>query len=53
MATGNTILLGPNEEENDLKHELIHVKQHEKLPFVYQILYYYETFKYGYRKNKY
>lgn len=53
MATGNTILLGPREEEHDLEHELIHVRQHGKLPFVYPIFYYYETFKHGYRKNKY
>lgn len=52
MAAGNTILLGPLEEENDLKHELIHVKQGEKLPFIFPIFYYYETFKHGYRKNR-
>ena len=52
MASGNTVLLGPREEEQDLEHELIHVNQHNKLPFIYPVFYYYESFKHGYRMNK-
>ncbi len=52
MAAGNCVLLGPREEEHDLEHELIHVRQHTQLPFVYPIFYYIETLKHGYRKNK-
>lgn len=53
MAIGNSILLSPREEEHDLEHELIHVKQHNHAPLIYPILYYYQSWKYGYRKNKY
>ena len=52
MASGSTVLLGPREEEHDLEHELIHVRQHNELPFIHPIFYYYETFKHGYRMNK-
>ena len=52
MASGNTALLGPLEEGHDLEHELIHVRQHNKLPLIYPVFYYYETLRHGYRKNK-
>ena len=52
MASGNTILLGPREEEHDLEHELVHVRQFAKLSFVYPIFYIFETLKHGYRNNK-
>lgn len=53
MASGNTILLGPKEEERDLEHELIHVRQFSKLPLIYPLFYYFEILKHGYRNNKY
>lgn len=49
---GHTILLGPRELKNDLEHEIIHVKQAERYPVIYQFLYLYETLKYGYRQNR-
>lgn len=52
MAAGSTVLLGPKKEKNDLEHELIHVRQYQRSPFIYPIFYYLETFKHGYRKNK-
>ena len=52
MAAGNTILLGPKEEVHDLEHELIHVRQHNELPFIYPVFYWIETLKHGYRNNK-
>jgi len=52
-TTGHVILLGPHLEKNDLKHELIHVEQFEREPFIHPFLYYSETFRKGYRMNKY
>lgn len=53
MASGNTVLLGPREEEHDLEHELIHVRQHNNLPFIHPFLNVYQNMRYGYRMNKY
>lgn len=52
MTIGHTILIGPKEMENDLAHELIHVEQYTKYPFIFPVLYYWELVKNGYRKNK-
>lgn len=53
MTIGHIILLSPKILKNDFEHELIHVKQYEREPFIYPFLYYYQMFKNGYRKNKY
>lgn len=53
MTVGHVILLGPKTEALDLEHELIHVKQYEKMPFIFPFLYYLELFKKGYKNNKY
>lgn len=53
MTIGHTILLSPKIKEKDLEHEIIHVKQYEKMPIIYPILYYIELYKKGYRNNKY
>ena len=53
MAIGHVVLLGPNLEDKDLEHELIHVRQHERAPLVQPILYYIELIRKGYRNNKY
>ena len=53
MTIGNVILLSPKIENKDLEHELIHVKQYERMPLIYPILYYIELIKKGYRNNKY
>lgn len=53
MTVGHVILLGPKTEPLDLEHELIHVKQYEKMPFIFPVLYYLELFKKGYKNNKY
>ena len=53
MAIGNVILISQRVEKGDLKHELIHVKQHDRAPLIYPILYYFELWRHGYRKNKY
>ncbi len=52
-ATGHVVLLGPNVEDKDLEHELIHVEQYSRAPLIHPILYYIELFKHGYRNNKY
>ncbi len=53
MAIGHTVLLGPNLEDKDLEHELIHVEQYERMPLVQPFLYYFELLRKGYRNNKY
>lgn len=45
ITNGNVISLGPLEEENDLYHELIHVQQYMRLPFVYPFFYAAEVMK--------
>lgn len=52
-VTGHTVLLGPDADNADLDHELIHVDQWIRAPFIHPFLYYIEYFKHGYRQNKY
>ncbi len=53
-TNGNVVLLGPLKEKNDLHHELIHVQQYMRWPFVYPFLYAVEVFKHGSSpRNKY
>lgn len=50
---GQAILLSPQTEKNDLKHELIHVKQYERLPMLFPFFYHIEYIKKRYKYNKY
>jgi aminoglycoside phosphotransferase (APT) family kinase protein len=53
MTVGHVVLLGPNLENKDLEHELIHVEQYQRLPFIFPFLYYIELIQHGYINNKY
>jgi len=53
MAIGSVVLLGSNALDKDLEHELVHVEQSQRMPFIFPILYYIELFRRGYRNNKY
>jgi hypothetical protein len=53
MAIGHVVLLSPKIENRDLEHELVHVRQYERMPLVQPILYCIELFRKGYRNNKY
>ncbi len=53
LANGNVVQLGPLADEKDLVHELIHVQQYEREPFVHFFLYSLESARHGYRNNKY
>ncbi|MEK7063490.1 MAG: hypothetical protein AAB955_02245 [Patescibacteria group bacterium] len=53
MAVGHAVLLGPNLEDKDLEHELVHVEQFARMPLVHPFLYYTELLRKGYRANKY
>jgi hypothetical protein len=53
LVLGNVIILSQYANEQILIHEMIHVKQFEKMPFIFPILYLYENYKNGYEKNKY
>lgn len=50
---GNVILLGPDTLPCDLEHELVHVVQHQREPFIHPFLYQWQSLRYGYRQNKY
>ncbi|TSC68947.1 MAG: hypothetical protein G01um101456_410 [Parcubacteria group bacterium Gr01-1014_56] len=53
ITIGHIILLGPNTEDRDLEHELVHVEQFTRMPLIFPILYYIELIKKGYINNKY
>lgn len=53
MTLGNIILLGKATQQNDLKHELIHIEQHMREPFVHPILAAIQLAKYGPKNSKY
>ncbi len=52
MTIGYIVLMGPRLLRNDFEHEIIHVKQAEKYPFIFPFLYGYELLKNGYRMNR-
>lgn len=52
ITISHIIFLGPRLLRNDLEHEIIHVKQFDKYPLIFPVLYFYERFKNGYRQNK-
>lgn len=49
---GNVVLLSNRILKNDLEHELIHVQQAERYPFIFPFLYYNEFLFKGYKSNK-
>lgn len=49
---GHTILLTDKVKKGDIEHELIHIEQYTKYPFIFPVLYYLESFKKGYRMNR-
>lgn len=53
ITNGHVVSLGPNVLNKDLEHELIHVKQSIRQPFVFPILYQIENFTHGNKNNKY
>ncbi|MDB5237235.1 MAG: hypothetical protein JWL88_337 [Parcubacteria group bacterium] len=53
MTIGHTVILNPRVEEKDLEHELIHVEQQIRHPFIQPLLYSIEIMHKGYRNNKY
>jgi hypothetical protein len=53
MTNGHVIILNPREEQGDLAHELVHVQQYDRLPFIFPGAYYYQLLRHGYRNNKY
>ncbi|MDB5266823.1 MAG: hypothetical protein JWN89_638 [Parcubacteria group bacterium] len=53
MTIGHVVLLSPNILEHDLEHELIHVEQAVRIPLIHPVLYAIESFRKGYRENKY
>ncbi len=53
MTVGHTVLLNRKEEDKDLEHELIHVRQYSRYPLIFPMLFYIELLRKGYRNNKY
>lgn len=52
MTIGHIILMSPKELKNDLEHEIIHVKQYERYPVIFPLLYLYELLTIGVRQNR-
>ncbi|HKU18104.1 MAG TPA: hypothetical protein VJP80_02415 [Candidatus Saccharimonadales bacterium] len=52
-TTGAIVLLGNKLMANDLEHELVHVAQYQREPFVHAFLYVFASLRHGYRNNKY
>jgi len=53
VTMGHVVLLSPKIQKHDLEHELVHVRQHERLPFIFPFLYFVELLRKGYHENKY
>lgn len=53
MTFGHLILLSPKIKPTDLAHELIHVKQFDRYPIIFPILYGYQLSLNGSKENKY
>lgn len=53
VTIGNVVLLSKKITKNDLEHELVHVKQFNRIPLIFPAFYFWETFKVGYKNNKY
>jgi hypothetical protein len=53
MTFGNLVLLSKAKDELTLKHELAHVRQYNKMPFIFPFLYCFEVMRSGYERNKY
>lgn len=52
LAVGFVVVMSENILENDVKHELVHVSQHIQYPLIFSLMYFYQSFKHGYRNNK-
>jgi hypothetical protein len=52
FASGNVVVLGPNEEPRDLEHELVHVEQFTRYPLIFPVLHAIETVRFGYQNNR-
>lgn len=53
VTIGYTVLVGEKTRTLDLKHEVIHLKQYRRAPFIHPFLYYWEIIRKGYGNNKY
>lgn len=53
FTLGNTVLLSNIANDNTYNHEIIHVRQFTKAPFVFPLLYCLQFIKNGYKNNKY
>lgn len=53
ITIGHSIILNSTVEKKDLEHELIHIGQYVKFPFIFPLLYWIELIRKGYRDNKY
>jgi hypothetical protein len=53
MSIGSVVILGRHLLNNDLAHELIHVEQSIREPFLHPLFYLYQSLRHGYLNNKY
>jgi len=53
FTLGNTVLLDKQADGSVYNHELVHIRQFERLPLVFPLLYCVECVRKGYRRNEY
>ncbi len=53
ITNGQVVQLGPTALPGDFEHELVHVEQHLRAPFIHPVMYDWQIIRYGYRQNKY
>ena len=53
FTLGNTILLSDVADNNTYDHEIVHVRQFMKEPFIFPLFYCFEFIKHGYQNSKY
>ena len=53
MTVGHTIILNPKSKKGVLEHEVVHVRQFARLPFIFPFLYLFELCRHGYKGNRY
>jgi len=51
-TVGHVIILNPQAEEGILEHELVHIEQYKKYPFIFPFLYEVEFLRKGYKDNR-
>ncbi len=53
QAFGRVVLLSEAKDEFTFRHELVHVRQYDRMPLIFPLLYCLEIIRNGYSRNRY